>query len=101
MELFILDNGILGYEMDSVVKCGQMAVDTKATGNQTKLTVKENSSMLTATSTKASGSTTKLTAKVLTHMPTELTTMVIGSMINNMVSEWNRGLMVPSTRETI
>ena len=100
MELFIQDNGILGYEMDLVAKCGQMAVDTKATGNLTKLTAKANSFMPMAISTKGSGSTTKLMERVLTLTPTVLTIMVIGSTINSMDSAWSPGLMVLSTRVT-
>ena len=56
--------------------------------------------MLMAMFMRVNGLTIKLTEKELIHMPTVLITMVIGSTINNMVSEWNRGLMEPSTRVT-
>ena len=101
MELSTQDNGTQVLEMVLVVKCGQMVQDTKAIGNLIKLTAKENLSMLTETFMKASGSMTKLMVKVLIPMPTEPTIMEIGSTINNMVSEWNPGLMVLNMRETI
>jgi len=101
MELSILVNGILVSEMVSVVKCGQMVQDMRATGNQIKLTVKENLFMPTETFTRANGSMIKLMEKVLIPMPMELIIMVIGSTINNMVSEWNLGLMVLNTKVTI
>lgn len=101
MELSIQDNGIQVLEMVLVVKCGQMVQDTKAIGNLIKLTVKENLSMLTETFMKVSGSMTKLMVKVLILMQTEPTITEIGSTINNMVSEWNLGLMVLNMRETI
>ena len=101
MELSTQDNGTQVLEMVLVVKCGQMVQDTKAIGNLIKLTAKENLSMLTETFMKASGSMTKLMVKVLIPMQTEPTIMEIGSTINNMVSEWNPGLMVLNMRETI
>lgn len=101
MELSTLDNGTQVLEMVLVVKCGQMVQDTRAIGNLIKLTAKENLSMLTETFMKVSGSMTKLMVKVLIPMPTEPTIMEIGSTINNMVSEWNPGLMVLNMRETI
>ena len=101
MELFILVNGTLVSEMVSVVKCGQMVQDMRVTGNPIKLTVKENLSMPTETFTRANGSMIKLMEKVLIPMPMELTIMVIGSTINNMVSEWNLGLTVLNTKVTI
>lgn len=101
MELSTQDNGTPVLEMVSVVKCGQMVQDMKAIGNLIKLTVKENLSMLTEIFMKVSGSMTKLMVKVLIPMLTEPTTMEIGSTINNMVSEWNLGLMVLNMRETI
>ena len=38
--------------------------------------------------------------KVRTHTPMVLIITVIGSMINNMDSEWNHGLTVPNTKVT-
>lgn len=100
MELSIQGNGIQVSEMVLVAKCGQMVQDMKAIGNLIKLTAKANLSMLTVIFTRVNGSTTKLMVKVLILTQTEPTIMVIGSTINNMVSEWSLGLMVLNTKVT-
>ena len=100
MEQSIQDNGIQASEMVLVVKCGQMVQGMKAIGNLIKLTVKENLYMPMVIFMRVSGSTIKLMVKVLIPTLTEPTIMVIGSTINNMVSEWSLGLMVLNTKVT-
>jgi hypothetical protein len=50
------------------------------------------------TFTKVSGKTIKLTGKEFTNTPMELNMRVIGSKINNMVTEKKFGLMEPATK---
>ena len=64
--------------MDLEVKCGLMAQGMKDIGNPIKLTVKENSSMLTAIFMRVSGSMIKLMERELILMLMVLTTTVIG-----------------------
>ena len=100
MEQFTRDSGLIILGMELEPRSGQMDPSTMVFGVRIKPTVKESLFMLMAMFMKASGLTTKLTAKALTLTQTALTIMAIGSMISNMVTEWNRGLTVPSTKVT-
>jgi len=77
-------------------KCGQMAVDTKATGKRIKPKAEANSSMWMVMFMMVIGLTIRPMDLEYIHTQTELNMRANGKMINNMVSVLRRSLMVAS-----
>ena len=85
----------------TVFKYGQMEVDMKASGTQTRLRVMDDSSWLMAMSTKVSGRKTKLTEKVTTFTQKAPLTKEVGSRTNKKVLAEKSGLMAATIKDPI
>ena len=79
-------------------KYGLMVQDTKACGQKTMLTDKENSYMQMVTFTRAAGLTIKHMVSELTVTLMEQNTKACGKLTNNMATEKRLGLMVLALR---
>ena len=87
--------------MGTDISYGLMVPATKGTGRTIKPMGMESLFTQTVMFTRANGLMTRRMAKELTHMLTVRIIMVIGSMISSTDGAWNRGLMVPSMKDSI
>jgi hypothetical protein len=82
-ELFILDSGVAGSEMELGLKDGQMEQSILEIGKTIGHTAKANLYILMAICMKAIGSMIKLTGRVYTSMQMVLDIKAIGRMISS------------------
>ena len=97
----ILVSGLVGSEMDTASKFGQMVLATKAIGKIIEHKVKESSLISMATSMKEIGLTTRQMVMECTFMSTEQGMRATGWMIYSTAWAKNHGQMVPFTRVSI
>ena len=87
--------------METEIKFGLMAVNIKGNGNKIKQMEKEYYIIQMEIFTKDNGLMTKQMEKGLIRIQMGLNILVNGKMINNMVLEFNSGLMDKSMKEII